>query len=65
MTGGELRHIRKRLGFTQVALAEQIGVSSNTVARWERDEVPIRKSMARLVRLVEKKNRSMDKKGRH
>jgi transcriptional regulator with XRE-family HTH domain len=32
----------------------KLGVSPNTVARWERNEVPIRESMALLVRLLAK-----------
>ena len=52
VTGKELRGIRKRLGLTQVALAERLAVTSTTVARWERDEVPIREPMARLIRLL-------------
>ena len=41
MTGSELRRIRKRLGLTQVQLAERLGVTGNTVARQERGEVRI------------------------
>ncbi len=52
MTGKELRQIRDRLGLTQAALADRLGVSPNSVARWERDEVPIREPMARLTRLL-------------
>ena len=52
MTGEELRQIRKRLGLTQVQLAEQIGVTSTTLARWERSEVGIGEPVARLVRFV-------------
>ncbi len=33
-------------------MAEAVGVTWNTVARWERGEIPIRESMARLIRLV-------------
>jgi len=54
MTGAELRHIRKRLGLTQVALAEQLAVTRTSLARWERGEVPIREPMARFVRLLAK-----------
>lgn len=52
MTGEELRRIRQRLGLTQARLAERLAVTSTTVARWERGEVPIREPMARLVRLL-------------
>lgn len=54
MTGEELRRVRRRLGLTQVQLAERLGVAANSVARWERDEVPIREPIARLVRLLAK-----------
>lgn len=41
MTGEELKTWRIKAGLTQAQLAEQLGVSSNTVARWERDEMSI------------------------
>lgn len=41
MTGNELRSWRTKAGLTQAQLAEQLGVTSNTVARWERDEMSI------------------------
>ena len=52
MTGKELKRIRTRLRLTQPELAERIGVHWNSVARWERDEVPIREAMARLIRTI-------------
>ena len=52
VTGEELRRIRKRLGWTQVQLADRVGVVANTVARWERNEVPIQEPAARLIRLL-------------
>ena len=33
-----IRSSRKNIGLTQKELAEQVGVSMNTVARWERNE---------------------------
>lgn len=49
MTGNEIRKARQELGFTQVELAERLGVTSNTVARWERDEItPESPQMLRL-----------------
>jgi transcriptional regulator with XRE-family HTH domain len=52
MTGAELRRIRKRLGLTQLAMAEKIGVHANSLARWERDVVRITEPVARLIRLL-------------
>lgn len=52
MTGKTLRSIRKRLNLTQVQLARQLGVTSNTVARWERDEMKISEPVSRLIRLL-------------
>jgi len=50
MKGAELRMIRSGLQLTQAQLADKIGVTANTLARWERDEVTITKPMARLIR---------------
>ena len=52
MKGKELKTIRGRLDLTQVKLAAELGVTANTVARWERDEVAIREPMARLIQLL-------------
>ncbi len=52
MTGGEIRALRGKLGWTQVALAEAIGVTSNTVARWERGEMAISEPAARLLKRI-------------
>jgi DNA-binding transcriptional regulator YiaG len=57
MTGDELKRIRRRLKFTQVQFAEHIGVTSNTVARWERNEVTITEPMAKLIRLTTQKGK--------
>jgi len=66
MTGEELRRVRKRLGLTQVGLADQLAVTPTTVARWERNEVPIRETMARMIRLlVETKGRPKGKRRKH
>ena len=47
-----MRRLRRRLGWTQVELAVALGVTSNSVARWERGEVSIRPPIARLLRHV-------------
>lgn len=52
MKGAELRTIRKHLGKTQAQLAEAVGVATNTIARYERDEMRISEPIARLVRII-------------
>ncbi len=52
MRGAELRRLRKRLGWTQAQLAEAVAVTRNTVARWERDELTMRPTAERLIRLI-------------
>jgi DNA-binding transcriptional regulator YiaG len=52
MRGAECRRIRRSLGLTQVKFAKRLGVTGNTVARWERDEMAIREPMAKLIRLL-------------
>ena len=41
MNGHEIKAIRTRKGLTQQQFAEIVGVSSNTIARWEREELGI------------------------
>ena len=45
MSGLDIRALRTRLGLTQKALADILGVNSNTVARWERGELGISPGM--------------------
>lgn len=52
MRGRELQGIRKRLGWSQAQLAEEVGVASNSIARQERGEMAIRECLARLIRLI-------------
>lgn len=52
MKGQTLKRQRATLGMTQVELAKALGVTGNTVARWERDEVGIPEPAARLVMLL-------------
>jgi len=40
-TGIDLRRFRERLGLTQDQLGDLIDVPRNTIARWEREEMPI------------------------
>ena len=41
VTPTALRATRRRLGLSQRALAEALGVHWNTIARWERGQMPI------------------------
>ena len=52
MDGQEIKELRARLGLTQKALAEVIGVKTNTIARWERDELGISPAMADRLQAV-------------
>jgi transcriptional regulator with XRE-family HTH domain/uncharacterized protein YuzE len=42
--GADLRSFRERLGLTQEQLGALIDIPRNTIARWERDELPIAKT---------------------
>ena len=59
MTGEEVRRLRRQLGVTQVELAQLVGVAPNSVARWERGEMRVRESAARLMRLLAQQRRSL------
>lgn len=52
MQGEELKRIRKRLKLTQAQFAELVGVTPNTVARWERGEMEMREPTARLIQSI-------------
>ena len=52
MTGEELRKIRKQMGLTQAEFAAHVGVHWNSLARQERNEIGIRESQAKLIRLL-------------
>jgi putative transcriptional regulator len=58
MTGVEIRTLREKLGWTQMALAEAVGVTSNTVARWERGEMTISEPAARLLQKIAAEEKS-------
>jgi len=47
--------LRKQSRLTQAALAERLGVTANTVARWEQEARSISEPMARLIRTVLKR----------
>ncbi len=45
MNGSELRLLRNRMGLTQAAMARELDVAPNTLARWERGEFPVPERM--------------------
>jgi DNA-binding transcriptional regulator YiaG len=53
-----LKHRRKRLGLTQAELAKRMGVTWNTVARWETEQRNIPKMAAVLLGYLERESRS-------
>jgi transcriptional regulator with XRE-family HTH domain len=52
MTGKQVRQVRKALGDTQRAFAKRVGVATNTVTRWENDQVTVGTTAAILIRLL-------------
>lgn len=48
----ELRYLRKLLGLSQANVARLIGVSDQTIARWEKAETGIDPAADRLIRFV-------------
>jgi transcriptional regulator with XRE-family HTH domain len=63
MTGKEIRALRQQLGWTQVSLADAVGVTSNTVARWERGEMAISEPTVRLLKKIAAERQVMLKEG--
>lgn len=61
MTGKQIRKIRLRLGLTQTQLAERLGVSRNSVTRWELGLMGIRESAARLLRTIERDSETVER----
>jgi DNA-binding transcriptional regulator YiaG len=52
MAPEELRFVRKLIGQSQGMLAKWLGVSDQTVARWEKGEVALRPEAERLIRFL-------------
>jgi transcriptional regulator with XRE-family HTH domain len=52
-SGDELRERREALGLTQEAVARAVGVTGNTLSRWERGERPSPHALAALLRFYE------------
>ena len=54
MKPDEIKRLRKRLGLTQTQLAEEVGVPTNTLARWEQGERTPSKSSIKTLRQLER-----------
>lgn len=52
MTPAELRFVRKLMGQSQAMMAKWLGLSDQTVARWEKSEAEIGPAAERLIRLL-------------
>ncbi|HVF51422.1 MAG TPA: helix-turn-helix domain-containing protein [Pyrinomonadaceae bacterium] len=53
MTAAQVKELRKALGYTQARLAEELGVTPNTVARYERGEFKPSAPVLKLLKLLE------------
>lgn len=53
MTGEQIKMLRKALGYTQARLAEEVGVTPNTIARYEREELSPSPPVQKLLKLLE------------
>jgi putative transcriptional regulator len=63
MTGAQIKELRKSLGYTQARLAEEVGLTPNTIARYERDELKPSPPVLKLLRLLEL-SQELNKAGR-
>jgi putative transcriptional regulator len=63
MTGAEIKELRKSLGYTQARLAEEVGLTPNTIARYEREELKPSPPVLKLLRLLEL-SKELSKAGR-
>jgi putative transcriptional regulator len=53
MTGTQIKELRKSLGYTQARMAEEVGLTPNTIARYERDELRPSPPVLKLLKLLE------------
>jgi putative transcriptional regulator len=63
MTPKQLHRLRKRLGLSQSKFATEVGVTANTVARWERGELGMSPTAVRLLQLIAEQPRVRKGKG--
>ena len=61
ITKSALKRYRKQLNLTQVEMAKQIGIHSNSLARMERGEMTISVPVSRLVQFLVAANKSKNR----
>jgi putative transcriptional regulator len=54
LSGAEIRFLRRQMEMSQVSLGELIGVTSQSVALWEKGKAPITSPIDKLLRLIVK-----------
>lgn len=64
MNGKELKEKRKDLNFTQEQLANELQVTANTVARWEREEMKIPPFLHLALESIERKIKNSNLKNK-
>jgi DNA-binding transcriptional regulator YiaG len=52
VTPRDVKRLRRRLGMTQAQFGDLVGVAANTVARWERGELGMKATTARLISIL-------------
>lgn len=52
LLGQEIRFLRKSLAWTAAKLAEKVGVTPETISRWENDKAPMGPAMERILRML-------------
>lgn len=62
MNGKELKEKRNDLSLTQEQLANELSVTGNTVARWERDEMKIPPFLYLAMETIERNNKKSQEK---
>ena len=55
MTAGEIREVRTRYHFSQSGFANAIGMSVESISKWERGESKPNKAALRLINIIDKK----------
>ncbi|WJV63289.1 helix-turn-helix domain-containing protein [Pectobacteriaceae bacterium C52] len=55
MTGKQIKEVRMRYKMSQSALARMIGMSVESVSKWERDESKPNQAALRIINVIEEK----------